>query len=348
MAEKVNFGTLGNLNKDQYESLSYGVQSLNNPFQILGKSIPKNTMFTTALGMATGLGAPLALGNAIGAFKAQSAADQFLNKPNQDRSFYETGKRIGTGVQEVRNMIPDLNKDNIISNYEMNKFGQNIQGLDLAPMYSGGDETNMVKGYGGKTMPSGATANPYSSGRLTNQMQDKEFKSAMGSYALQDMADQGTGMKSTSDYLGDGISQTNVKDMKGYDKNYADAVTRESQGDATAGSTFICTALYEMGDMKKSIYKYDSMYGKKVNSAIYRGYALWGEPLAKQIKKKGMMYKLIKPIALTWANQMAYDLSKGKTGKNSLAMKITKTIGEGICYALGQIFKRRQLWLKSQ
>ena len=40
MAEKVNFGTLGNLNKDQYESLSYGVQSLNNPFQILGKSIP--------------------------------------------------------------------------------------------------------------------------------------------------------------------------------------------------------------------------------------------------------------------------------------------------------------------
>ena len=59
------------------------------------------------------------------------------------------------------------------------------------------------------------------------------------------------------------------------------------------------------------------------------------------------MYKLIKPIALTWANQMAYDLSKGKTGKNSLAMKITKTIGEGICYALGQIFKRRQLWLKS-
>ena len=56
MAEKVNFGTLGNLNKDQYESLSYGVQSLNNPFQILGKSIPQNAILTTALGQVSGLG----------------------------------------------------------------------------------------------------------------------------------------------------------------------------------------------------------------------------------------------------------------------------------------------------
>ena len=29
----------------------------------------------------------------------------------------------------------------------------------------------------------GATANPYSSGSLTNQMQDEEFKSAMANYA---------------------------------------------------------------------------------------------------------------------------------------------------------------------
>ena len=56
---------------------------------------------------------------------------------------------------------------------------------------------NMVKGAGGKMMPD-ARANPYSSGRLSQQMQDDEFKSAMGSYALQDMADSGTGMKTTS------------------------------------------------------------------------------------------------------------------------------------------------------
>ena len=122
----------------------------------------------------------------------------------------------------------------------------------------------------------------------------------------------------------------------------------QSSGTGDDGGTYICTALYKMGDMKKSIYKYDQIYGKRVDEATYRGYVLWGKPLAKQIIKKGIVYKIVKPMALAWAYQMAYDLSKGKHGENNKAIKITKTIGEGICYALGQIFKRRQLWLKSQ
>ena len=209
----------------------------------------------------------------------------------------------------------------------------------------------------GKTMPADATANPFNS-------REAQIRSEAGyepyTQAYRTANNMQDALKSPSQYAGDAINQTNFGTTdrvtgefvgaKGYDTNFAKAVTKQSQeeaGSSEAGSTFICTALYEMGDMKKSIYKYDSMYGKKINSAIYRGYALWGEPLAKQIKKKGLVYKLIKPIALTWANQMAYDLSKGKTGKNSLAMKITKTIGEGCCYILGQIFKRRTLWLKS-
>ena len=121
----------------------------------------------------------------------------------------------------------------------------------------------------------------------------------------------------------------------------------QSSGTGDDGGTYICTALYEMGDMKKYIYKYDQIYGKRVNEATYHGYVLWGKPLAKQIIKKGIIYKIVKPIALAWAYQMAFDLSKGKHGKNNKAIKITKTIGEGICYALGQIFKRRQIWQKS-
>ena len=347
MAQHNKYGALGSLTRDEFESLSLGVQGLNNPLNIMGMTLPKNDLIMQGLGMASGLSMPMQLGSAIGQYKAQSAADKLLNK---ETNFFDTLKGINTGVQDVRNLPGvDINKDNIISNYEMNKFGQTIPGVDLAPMYSGGDETNMVKGYGGKTMPSGATANPFNS-------REAQLRSEAGyepyTQAYRTANNMQDALKSPSQYAGDAINQTNITNYdpsKGqYDKNYADAVTRESQGDsAGAESTFICTALYEMGDMKKSIYKYDSMYGKKVNSAIYRGYALWGEPLAKQIKKKGLVYKLIKPIALTWANQMAYDLSKGKIGKNSLAMKITKTIGEGCCYILGQIFKRRTLWLKS-
>ena len=121
----------------------------------------------------------------------------------------------------------------------------------------------------------------------------------------------------------------------------------QGSGGGSSGGTYICTALYEMGDMKKSIYKYDQIYGKKVDPATYRGYELWGKYVASKLRNRGIVYKVAKPIALTWANQMAYDLSKGKIGKNSLAIKITKTIGEGCCYILGQIFKRRTLWLKS-
>ena len=43
--------------------------------------------------------------------------------------------------------------------------------------------------------------------------------------------------------------------------------------------------VYQMGDMKKYIYKYDQVYGKRVDEATYRGYVLWGKPLAKQIMK---------------------------------------------------------------
>lgn len=121
----------------------------------------------------------------------------------------------------------------------------------------------------------------------------------------------------------------------------------QSSGTGDDGGTYICTALYQMGDMKKYIYKYDQVYGKRVDEATYRGYVLWGKPLAKQIMKKGIVYKIVKPMALAWARQMAFDLSKGKHGKNNKTIKIIKTIGEGICYALGQIFKRRQIWQKS-
>ena len=104
--------------------------------------------------------------------------------------------------------------------------------------------------------------------------------------------------------------------------------------------TYICTALYEMGDMKMYIYKYDQMYGSRVNPATYRGYTLWGEYLAKKIRNKGIIYKIVKPVALAWAYQMANDLSKGKVGKSKLPMKLLKKLGEGICFILGKTIKR--------
>jgi len=349
MAQKL--GALSSLDRGDFDRLSLGVQNQNNATDVFGYSLTPSAVLTTGLGFASGLSTPMAIGSMIGNYQAEQAANKLLGNPTNFMNNVKQPGNKASALQKVRGMISDTDKDGIISNYEMNRFGQTIPGVDLAPMYSGGNEANMVKGYGGKTMPSGATANPFNS-------REAQIRSEAGyepyTQAYRTDNNMQDALKSPSQYAGDAINQTNITNSvdstgrSNYDPNYAKAVTRESQGDtADAESTFICTALYEMGDMKKSIYKYDSMYGKKINSAIYRGYALWGEPLAKQIKKKGLLYKLIKPIALTWANQMAYDLSKGKTGKNNYIMKITKTIGEGACYVLGQIFKRRKLWLKS-
>jgi hypothetical protein len=102
------------------------------------------------------------------------------------------------------------------------------------------------------------------------------------------------------------------------------------------GGTHICTALYELGDLSKRVYNYDKQYQLNVNENTYLGYSFWGKPLARKIKSRGIAYKLVKPIALAWANQMAYELSKGKSGKEANVLtKLFKKVGESICYCIG-------------
>ena len=133
--------------------------------------------------------------------------------------------------------------------------------------------------------------------------------------------------------------QTTVDPTQGKDLSatFADDAATSDTGD---DATYICTALYDMGDMKVYIYKYDQMYGRNINPAIYRGYTVWGRFIADRIRNKGWIYKMVKPIALGWAYQMAYDLSKGKVGKNSKPIKAMKLVGEIVCWVLGQTIRR--------
>jgi hypothetical protein len=123
--------------------------------------------------------------------------------------------------------------------------------------------------------------------------------------------------------------------------SYADDA--QGSGGGPGGGTYICTALYEMGDMKKYIYKYDQIYGKRVDPLVYKGYCVWGEYVATKMRKKGLVYKIAKPLALAWAKQMAYDLSNGRYGKKSKVVKVISKVGEGICYALGFVSNVKQL-----
>ena len=120
-----------------------------------------------------------------------------------------------------------------------------------------------------------------------------------------------------------------------------------AEGGGDGGLTFICTVVFEKGDLPKNIYRYDQSYGSSVDKNIFEGYAFWGEPLANLMKRNQLVYKIAKPIALCWANQMAFDLSNGVCGKKSITGKVLKHFGEPLCYALGFVINRRKRWLKS-
>ena len=330
---------------------------------------------STVFGALPGIGDLAFLGQAIGKTQLESSATNLLNStsPNQlDTGLGATMKRAGTGksatsavineIKEFKQSDPYSITENItrddIQRYMMSKRPD----LDLAsiqtPRYTR-DQLN--EGIGLKQQ---YTTQPFRTGTfervgedyrdtlqtLTNRNpseKDKEFQSAMGSYAIRDMQQRfDDNLKTTSDFAEDNVYQSNVigsvdpkTGRKAYDKDFARAVTLENQGDAPSESTFICTVLYDMNDMPISIYKYDQRYGQQVNKKIYRGYATWGKPLAERMRNKGLLYKIMKPIALRWAEQMAFDMSEGKVGKKRYAIKVMKFLGEAICYGIGLFIK---------
>ena len=159
MAERL--GALGNLSRDEFDKLSLGVQGQNNATDIFGlyRATPSNVL-TTAVGSASGLGIPMAFGTAVGNYQSEEAANKLLGNPTNYMNNIRQPSNPNSAVQTVRGMISDTNKDGVISNYEMNQFGQSIPGLDLAPMYTGGNPNKMVKGAGGKMMPSRCKGKP--------------------------------------------------------------------------------------------------------------------------------------------------------------------------------------------
>ena len=328
MAEPSNIGALGALGgigKSDMETISQGlaneksqIGSINAFGQTYGVSPIDVVNFGIGM-VAPPIGYAMNIGKAIGQNNYNTALNNALGLDPTNNSMQNA--RTSRDV----NQYADVNKDGKITGKELNQFGLNYANKkNVDP--TGLGVTSGAVGSSGNL--GGATGVGYTSG----------FFGGLG------FGDSGesTGIDTSTSAATAG-QDTATSGPTG--TSYADDAQSSDTGGG--GGTYICTALYEMGDMKKSIYKYDQIYGKQVDPATYRGYELWGKYVASKLRKKGIVYKIAKPIALTWANQMAYDLSKGKIGKNSTLIKITKTIGEGACYVLGQIFKRRKLWLKS-
>ena len=264
----------------------------------------------------------------INEIKAQKAKDDFSTEPNitrDDIQKYVASKRPDLDLSPIQN--PIYTKSEISEGDAGGPFGDQ-QVYTTQPFARGSDFRS--RGFTSYTKPEVLMTETGEFDAPTGRTFGQAFKSG----------DLDSEIKSTDQFAEDKINQTNIRNMKGFDPAFSRAVTLENQGDtANADTTFICTVLFEMNILPMKIYKYDQRYGQQVNRRIYNGYALWGKPLAERIRKQGLAYKIMTPIACAWAEQMAYDLSDGKVGTNRISIKIAKFLGETICYTLGLFIK---------
>ena len=342
------------------------------PFKKLGLDFTLRP--ETVFGALPFVGGLTNMGQAIGKYQLEDSANKFYGV---DKGLRDTSISSGMNDSATNSLIKEIKafKDNDPYSTTSNITRDDIQNfmmqkkpdLDLAPiqnrMYTQKQLDNRTTDFNKPEQV--YSTQPFSSGSFakygddyrstldtltdrTPSARDAEFQSAMGSYAIRDMQGRfDDNLKTTDQFAEDKINQSNVTNIvdaktgkSTYDKDFARAVTIENQGDtANAESTFICTALYEMGQMPIGIYKYDQRYGQQVNKKIYNGYAIWGKPIAQKMRNRGFIYNIITPIAMRWAEQMAFDMSDGKVGEKRYSIKAMKFLGEAICYGIGLFIK---------
>jgi len=368
------FGALSNITLPEYQTfkegfLARGKSAQTQPFKSFEGKLPStvtdfsfNKMTPLSAFLPSPFGVLMNAGQLMSTARTEQLAQKMFGK---NVSLFEASKMSAkdSKTNELMNIIENqyANQGGATRENVQDYFMKNLPSLDLAPI-----NFTTLEGSGDPELPATPyrTTQPFKTGSALRTSgftgkydapyisEDEKankiyagmtYEQAISSGAFDDQ------LKSVNQFAGDGISQSNIKNAvdkegnKTYDPAFARAVTIQRQketGTYDAEPTYICTALYEMGDMKKYIYKYDEKYGSQVNPAIYRGYATWGKFIANKMRNKGLLYKVIKPIALTWAYQMAYDLSKGKVGKKNIIIKLAKILGEGICFIIGHTFKR--------
>ena len=341
MARPNQYGALGSLTPNQFSALSSGF-SMKNPtgLSLGGIGVNKGGLTSTAASL---LGAPLGVPNAISLamqYNAEKAAQSSLG---QNKGLLDTTvDMFGNSTLGTARGLADTNKDGIVSTREAQNYGMG-KGLSAYNV-----NLNPMQGYTPNTVKTTDITNVDPTGLgVTNEAvgstgdlggaTDVGYKGSTGGFLgfgkTEGVGDSGpTGLGDT-EQTGDQTSITDTSKGKDLSNTFADDAGASSGDDGT----YICTALYEMGDMKKYIYKYDQVYGKRVDPNVYRGYCTWGKYVATKMRDKGIVYKIAKPLALAWAKQMAFDLSKGRYGKNNKVVKVVSRIGESICYALGVV-----------
>jgi hypothetical protein len=347
MAEKN--GALSAFGVEEFEDLSAGFEMGNPAFGSIGPSqsslagalasIASTAMNATPIGQAVGLA------NVVGNISAEQAAAASLGTtPNYGAAVL--GETVHGAL--TSNMSPssmararaaaDVNKDGIVSSKESQNYGM-AKGVTA---YDGG--INMARPSASiskvstPSMPSYSQTATSTIEAIKDNLGISDASATSSGQGGVSASSSGKGIASGDYGLGMGPHGGPVQDTPS-----APSTSDESSG----GATYICTVIFEKGDMSKSVYKYDKLYGTVASENLFDGYAVWGKPLANLMKRNKTVYRIAKPIALSWANQMAYEKSNAFCGRKNTTGKVIKYIGEPLCYAIGFIINRSRRWLKS-
>jgi hypothetical protein len=121
-----------------------------------------------------------------------------------------------------------------------------------------------------------------------------------------------------------------------------DANTMSGGSDSAGGNQrVICTDLHRTGELSTKDWIRDTKFTFKTLSKTHvKGYLLWAEPTVKHIQKYPRYRKMWKHIAQHRANDIAWRLNEGKF---DLLGRIYASIGEPVCWALGNFVSDKQI-----
>jgi len=136
-----------------------------------------------------------------------------------------------------------------------------------------------------------------------------------------------------------GNTKTNVT---GFGKSGFGRDTSQGGGDTgQGGGRVICTDLHKTGELSTIDWIRDTKFTfKKLTKTHVKGYLLWAEPTVKHIQKYPRYRKVWKHIAQHRANDIAWRLNEGKF---DLLGRIYASIGEPVCWALGNFVSDKQI-----
>ncbi len=120
--------------------------------------------------------------------------------------------------------------------------------------------------------------------------------------------------------------------------NERDAVTSSdtssSSTSSSGSSRVVCTHFYSKGEIQKDVWRADLAFTKaNLSETTVRGYHFWAVPYVRLMRRSELAEKIMRPIALHRAQELAYQM--GVVDKGSWRGKLARLALEPLCFAIG-------------